>query len=150
MSKIRHMIKCAAYIIPRRGNEVLLSLRKNTGFMDGYYSLVAGHIETGESVEEGAIREAREESGVNLTNDQLKFVFLMHRASDKIENEYLDVFFEVNEWQGDLTNMEPEKCGGLDWFDIDKLPENTIPNIADVLASYRNGQQFKVSRRVEA
>ena len=56
MSGSRHMFKCAAYIIPRRGNEVLLSLRKNTGYMDGNYSLVAGHVEAHETIEEGIIR----------------------------------------------------------------------------------------------
>ncbi len=146
MSGTRHMFKCAAYIIPRRGNEVLLSLRKNTGYMDGNYSLVAGHIEARETIEEGIIREAREEAGIGLTPDQLKFVFLQHRQSDEEIDEYIDVFFEVSQWQGEFTNMEPEKCGGLDWYDIGELPENTIPEVADVLKNYRNGQQY-VSRR---
>lgn len=146
MSDSRHTFKCAAYIIPRRGNEVLLSLRKNTGYMDGYYSLVAGHVEVNEVIEEGAIREAFEEAGVVITAEQLTFVFLQHRQSAEAIDEYIDVFFEISEWQGEFTNMEPEKCGGLDWFDIDALPENTIPDIADILKKYRNGQHY-VSRR---
>ncbi|TAL14326.1 NUDIX domain-containing protein [Patescibacteria group bacterium] len=144
------MFKCAAYIIPRRDNEVLLSLRKNTGYMDGYYSLVAGHVEANEVIEEGAIREAHEEAGINIRPDQLQFVFLQHRQSADPIDEYIDVFFEVSEWDGEFTNMEPEKCGGLDWFDIDQLPESTIPDIAYVLTNYRNGQHYASQRKVTA
>jgi hypothetical protein len=46
--------------------------------------------------------------------------------------------------------MEPEKCGGLDWVDVDHLPENTIPDIADVLHNYRNGQHYTSRRKVMA
>lgn len=147
MTGSRHMFKCAAYIIPRRDNEVLLSLRKNTGYMDGYYSLVAGHVEAHETIEEGAIRESKEEAGIDITADQLKFVFLQHRQSDDVVDEYIDVFFEVNQWQGEFTNMEPKKCASLDWVDIDHLPDNTIPDIADVLTQYRKGQHYASRRR---
>ncbi len=116
--------------------------------MDGHYSLVAGHVEANETIDEGIIREAHEEAGITLTPNQLKFVLLQHRQSREAVDEYIDVFFEVSEWEGELTNMEPEKCGGLDWVDIDHLPKNTIPNIAEVLAAYRNGQHY-VSRRKE-
>lgn len=147
MSGEKHKVKLAAYIIPRRGNEVLLSLRKNTGYRDGYYSLVAGHVEANESTEEGAIREAREESGIELRVDQLKFVYLMHRLSSDPNDEYIDVFFEVREWQGELTNQEPEKCGGLDWFAVDNLPDNTIPYVKEVLMSYTNGGLYSSRQR---
>lgn len=147
MSGEKHKVKLAAYIIPRRGNEVLLSLRKNTGYRDGFYSLVAGHVEANESTEDGAIREAREESGIELRVDQLKFVYLMHRLSNEPNDEYIDVFFEVRQWQGELTNQEPEKCGGLDWFAIDNLPDNTIPYVKEVLTSYAQGGLYSSRQR---
>ncbi len=147
MSGDKHKVKLAAYIIPRRGNEVLLSLRKNTGYRDGFYSLVAGHVEAGESTEEGAIREAREESGIELRVDQLRFVYLMHRLSDKPDDEYIDIFFEVKDWQGEVTNQEPEKCGGLDWFDINNLPDNTVPYVKDVLVAYESVALYSSRQR---
>lgn len=147
MSGDKHKVKLAAYIIPRRGNEVLLSLRKNTGYRDGFYSLVAGHVEAGESTDEGAIREAREESGIELRVDQLRFVYLMHRLSDKPDDEYIDIFFEVKDWQGEVTNQEPEKCGGLDWFEINNLPDNTVPYVKDVLVAYESGALYSSRQR---
>jgi 8-oxo-dGTP diphosphatase len=147
MSQEKYRIKSAAYIVPRKGHKVLLSLRKGTGFMDGYYSLVAGHIEENESAEHAAIREASEESGIGLNDDQLTFVYLMHRYNANPDDAYIDVFFEVREWQGEFENMEPEKCGGLDWFDINNLPDNTIPYVADVLTSYQTGERYKSIER---
>jgi len=43
--------------------EILLHQRKNTGFFDGHFSLVAGHMEDGETIITAAIREAQEEIG---------------------------------------------------------------------------------------
>lgn len=144
------MLKFAVYLIPRMGNKVLLSLRQNTGFMDGNYSLVAGHVEAGETAEEALIREATEEAGVMVKEENLRFVFAGQRLSDEINDDYVDLFFETTKWMGDFTNCEPEKCGGLDWFEIDTLPENTIPYIADVLHNYQEGQRFMSRREVMA
>ena len=46
----------AAYVILRRGDEVLLQLRRNTGFRDGHWACAAaGHVEAGESVLSAAV-----------------------------------------------------------------------------------------------
>ena len=46
--------------------EVLLQLRRRTGFRDGHWAAaVAGHVERGESVTAAALREAHEEAGLD-------------------------------------------------------------------------------------
>ena len=146
MSKEKFRIKYAVYLIPRKGNQVLLSLRQGTGYMDGHYSLVAGHVDGGETAEEALIRESSEEAGITMTPEQLKFVYVMHRLKDAPEDEYIDMFFECTEWDGEITNLEPQKCGGLDWVDINNLPENTLPYIAEVLNTYEQGKRFSSVR----
>jgi len=150
MTGEKFKLKFAVYVIPRNGDQVLLSLRKNTGYMDGSYSLVAGHVEAGETAEQAVIREATEEAGVTLTADQLKYVFTMHRLKTDPKDDYVDVFFECTNWNGEFINNEPEKCGGLDWFDIHNLPENTIPYVADVLGLYPQGERFMSKRETPA
>ena len=69
------------------------------------------------------IREAEEEAGIQLLPTQLQFVHFTHHQSNRL-NAHL--FFACREWEGKLTNMEPEKCGGLEWFPFDQLPLNTV------------------------
>lgn len=124
------MQKSAVYLILERGNEILMLERCNTGYMDGYYSFVAGHVEPGESVTGALMREAREEAGITTHPDNLIFVHACHRLSDSI---YYDFFFRTTCWIGEVTNMEPDKCSNLRWFPKDALPQNTIPYIRKVV-----------------
>lgn len=41
--------------------EILLALRKNTGYRDGKYELPGGHVEEGEDLMQAMVREAKEE-----------------------------------------------------------------------------------------
>ncbi|CAN5409836.1 hypothetical protein BH10PAT4_BH10PAT4_4010 [soil metagenome] len=148
MSKEKFMLKFAIYLIPRIGDKVLLSLRHNTGFMDGKYGLVSGHVEAGETAEEALIRETSEEAGITVKESDLTFVFAEQRLSDEVQDDYVELFFESTKWQGEVTNREPEKCAGLEWFDVNKLPKNTIPYIADVLKLYPTGQHYMSRRKV--
>lgn len=116
----------AIHIFFKKDNQVLLSLRANTGYEDGKYSVVAGHVEAGESIIEAGIREAKEEAGVVITPFHFKIVGSMHRKSD---DERIDYFAVVEEWSGEPENCEKNKCGGLDWHPINKLPHNIIPYI---------------------
>ena len=45
----RFQVIPAAYVVLRRGDEVLMLLRANTGYMDGYWAVPAGHVEKDES-----------------------------------------------------------------------------------------------------
>lgn len=48
-------------------------------------------------------------------------------------NERIDVFFTAEKWEGEIRNLEPEKCDDLSWFDLDNLPENIVPYIRQAL-----------------
>lgn len=106
--------------------------------MDGQYSLVAGHVDPGETFTQCVIREAKEEAGINVKEQDLKVVHVMHRDSGQPVNNYrIDVFFIAESWQGKITNMEQHKCDDLSWHNIDHIPENTIPYIKTVIDNIR-------------
>lgn len=112
------------YILLLRATKVLLSMRHNTGFHDGEYSLPAGHVEQAETLIQAAAREAKEELGMNLEPGDFQLVHVMHRRGS--EDNRVNFFFLCEKWTSEPTNTEPEKCSRLDWFEVDALPHNII------------------------
>lgn len=51
MKKSRTGASVNVYLILQKGDHVLLHLRKNTGYGDGYYGLISGHVEDHESAD---------------------------------------------------------------------------------------------------
>lgn len=111
--------------------------------MNGYYGLPAGKVEIGESFLQTAIREAKEETGVDVNEEDLEFVHLSHRSLRKENNgEWVDVYFKVRDWKGKPHNAEPDLHGELSWFSIDKLPDNLIPSTRFALEEIKKGKQY--------
>ena|ERR1700722_9545637 len=122
-AKKRNGASVNAYLILKKQDTILLHLRKNTGYCDGMWSLVAGHVEDGESATEGMIREAREEIGIDLYPDQIHVVHVMHRKTNRLNG---DVFFDCQSWQGEIQNREPGKCEKSEFFPLSSLPSNIV------------------------
>jgi ADP-ribose pyrophosphatase YjhB (NUDIX family) len=139
MTDERFMLRAAVYLILIRDGKTLLSRRFNTGWMDGKYSLVAGHLDGGETVSEAMIREAKEEAGIKVAKEDLKPVKVLHR---KANTEYVDFFFVSEKWEGEPKIMEPNKCDDLSWFPLDNLPVNTLPYVKDVIENRNDGISF--------
>lgn len=117
-------------LVLKTKDKILLQLRSNTGYCDGFYSLVAGHVEDNESATAAIIREAQEEIGILLDPSNIEVIHVMHRKTNRFN---MDIFFECTHWQGDILNKEPEKCASLDFFYLNQLPINTIDYIKDAL-----------------
>ena len=124
------------YALFVRDGKILMLRRANTGWQDGSYSLVAGHAEGNEAITIATVREAKEESGVEIKPEDLQLKVVMHRIDDR---EQLDFFFEPRVWRGEIKNMESNKCDDLSWFPLDSLPPNTIPYIREAIKCYREG-----------
>ena len=68
----------AVHLLLVKNDRVLLLRRYNTGYEDGNYSVVAGHIEGGEDLKTAMIREAREEAGIEILRSNLEVVGVIH------------------------------------------------------------------------
>lgn len=135
--KTRRGANVNAYLILKQENKILLHLRKNTGYCDGMWSLVAGHVEDGESATAGMIREAREEVGISI--EQIEVVHIMHRKTNRLN---IDVFFDCRSWQGEIQNLEPEKCEKLEFFPLSSLPSNLVDYNAMALRYILEGKIY--------
>lgn len=129
----------SSYLILIRDGKILLSRRYKTGYEDGNYSLPAGHIEEGETLTAGLVREVREEIGIELEPKGINLVHVMHRKQNDIRVDY---FFTVTTYSGEIKNQEPDKCDDLSWFPINGLPANTIFYIRYAVECIQRGQVY--------
>ena len=129
----------AVHLFLVRGDEILLLRRFNTGFRDGFYGVVAGHLDGGEPGVAAAIREAQEEVGIDLAAADLTVVGVMHRWEGE---ERIDFFLTAERWRGEIVNAEPEKCDEVAWCPLDSLPGNTVPYVAQAITNHRRGVWF--------
>lgn len=123
------MIIPAVYVLLRRDNKILFIKRQNTGYRDGSYSLPAGHVDGGEAAITAAIREAKEEVGVDVLPEHLQLVHTQHRVAEGGDHERISLFFETTLWQGEPCNAEPDKCSELRWASVEALPETLVPEL---------------------
>ena len=129
----------AVYLFLEKEGKFLLIRRANTGYQDGNYQTPAGHVEEQETLREAAVREAKEEIGIDLSPEDLEFVHAAYRMHPDKTGYRIDIFFKTSKWQGEATNMEPEKCDDLLWTTQEELPENTVELIRTALEHIKKG-----------
>lgn len=104
----------AIIVLIRRGEEVLLVHANN--FKRNFFGLVAGFVETGESLEEAVVREVTEEVGINIANIQ-------YFASQPWPYPSgLMVGFTADYVSGEIKLQRSELAAG-GWYNRHNLPE---------------------------
>ena len=123
---VKERFYSAVYLIIRNeNNEILLQRRCGTKLWPNYLALPAGHVDEGEDAYEAAIREAKEELGIDIKFEDLINPIVVTRRNKSLKS-YFDVYFEVRAYEGEITINEPDKCSELVWADINNLPEDMI------------------------
>lgn len=138
----RFRLIAAVHLFLVQEGQILLLRRFNTGYADGQYSVVGGHLDGGEEVKTAMIREAREEAGIDIAPDDLGVVGVMHRASGDVRDERVDFFLAASVWHGEIFNRVADKCDDLSWFEIEDLPTNTVPYVRQAIENYRRDAWF--------
>ncbi|OGE30817.1 hypothetical protein A2631_03965 [Candidatus Daviesbacteria bacterium RIFCSPHIGHO2_01_FULL_44_29] len=129
MTDERYTVRAATYLILEKAGRIVMLRRQNTGWQDGNYTVPSGHLETGETISQSMVREAKEEIGINIKKEDLQLIHVSHRLSAGSGLVYIDFYFKVESFQGEIINGEPEKCDDLNWFSVDSLPSNILPQL---------------------
>lgn len=115
-------------VLVNAANQVLLHRRSD----NGYWALPGGAMEIGESIEQCAVRETFEETGLHVTVKRLVGVysdpanFCILRYPDGYTVHYVILAFEVEQIGGELAISD--ESTDLRFFDVDALPEDLMPS----------------------
>lgn len=101
-----------------KDNKILLACKKR-GFGIGKYNGVGGKLESGESVEQGMIRETFEEIGIVPKDYELRGVIAFdeyYKGEPVLEVTHIYVTSDFDGEPQETDEMKPF------WFDLDKVP----------------------------
>lgn len=113
----RPKVGIGVYILNDKGE--LLLLKRKGAHGEGTWSPPGGHLEMGESFEECAIRETKEETNLEITN--LEVVGLTNDIFS--DRHYITIAMKAKRFKGALQIMEADRCEQIDWFPLDHLPK---------------------------
>lgn len=102
------------------GNKVLMLHRnkRDTDYHKGKYNGLGGKLLPGETPEACAVREVAEESGLHLTDYELRGLLTFPQFDG--ENDWYCYVFRGTAWTG-ILEEGPE--GALEWVAIDQVPQ---------------------------
>lgn len=122
----------------RERNQLLLGLKKR-GFATGRWNGYGGKVEPGETIEQGAIREVREESSLEV--QELEKVGLIDFEFQG-EDEMLQVhIFSIKKYTGEPRETEEMRP---QWFHMDELPfKDMWPDDVYWFPLFFSGKKFR-------
>ncbi|UOE96384.1 NUDIX domain-containing protein [Alkalihalobacillus sp. LMS39] len=126
MKRIDAVKAAVAVIIFNEQKQVLLQKRKDVGL----WGIPSGHIEIGETVEQAAIREVKEETNVDITIKKLIGVY-SDPDSQRFEYPSGEVVHFITscflaEISGGHLCCNEEESLEIKFFDVDDLPNNLL------------------------
>jgi NAD+ diphosphatase len=106
-------ISPAVMVLIERGNELMLA--RSPRFRPGVFSALAGFVEAGETLEQCAVREVREEVGLEIKN--LRY---FKSQSWPFPNSLMIAYFA--DYAGGEITPDPSEIEAAGWFARDALP----------------------------
>lgn len=124
--------------VKKEGKTLMLHrTKKENDYHEGKWNGLGGKFEPGETPEECAIRELLEESGLHVTNPELRGM-LTFPAFDGVDDWYAFVFV-AREFTGELIDS-PE--GDLAWIDDDKVLDLNLWPGDKIFIPWLNQERF--------
>jgi 8-oxo-dGTP diphosphatase len=100
----------------------------------GCWSILGGRVETFEKLEHCAMREAREEAGIEVVLERLLCVtdhILPMEGQHWVSPAYLARIVS-----GEAKNCEPDKTAAIGWFEVHAVPANLTQTAFNAIQAY--------------
>lgn len=138
-------VRQTAVVVLLRGDKVLLLQRNNdAAWAPGLWHMPGGTVEPNETIEEAVVREAKEEIGIAISIDDLRFQGIAAYHQEKAPD--VDVFFfSARRWTGEPRVMEPHKHQRVSWESIHACPENLTDHCKEILKRLDEAIYIRIS-----
>jgi NAD+ diphosphatase len=103
----------AIIVLVERGDQLLLARSRH--FMPGMYSVLAGFVEPGESLEEAVVREVKEEVGIDVKD-------IRYFSSQPWPFPHSLMIGFTATYDGGEISLNDEEIEDAGWFTVDNLP----------------------------
>lgn len=123
-------------LIVNAAGEVLLTLRRRAPEA-GCWSIVGGKVEVMETVPATAVREALEETGLEV--ELVRLLCVTDHLLPAEGQHWVAPAYLARVVGGQLDNPEPEKTGAVRFFSPDALPDNLTLTARTALDAWRAG-----------
>ena len=121
-----------------KNGRVLLGKRKGSHGA-GEWAPPGGHFEYGESLEESARREVREETGLEI--ESINFLSL-YNQKDYMPKHVINIGLTAKWKSEEAKVLEPEKCEKWQWYDIDNLPQPLFATVKNYVEAIKTGKNY--------
>jgi 8-oxo-dGTP diphosphatase len=115
---MKEKLKLGVGVLIERNGKILLGKRCE-GWAKGTWTLIGGKLKPNEGYVEGAKREAKEETGLEINDLEV-----ITKNEDDIDGvTYITFGLKPKTVKGEPRVMEPDEIKRWEWFDPKKLPE---------------------------
>jgi len=119
--------------------EVLLGLRNSDATKadsdlhgEGTWTFPGGKFDFGDGLFEGAARELKEETNLDLIRAEI--ISVSNERADTAH--YITLGFLATEYSGVVKTMEPDEIVKWEWFALDNLPKNIYAPTRKMIDNY--------------
>lgn len=128
-------------LIKNKAGKILFQRRCGSKLWPNFLGLPAGHIDKGEDAYIALTREAKEELDIDINSSFIEDTFVVNRLNKNLK-PYYDVYFVLNNYEGQIKIKEPNKCSELVWLSLDNLSDDVITFEKVALNNYQKGIKF--------
>lgn len=126
-------------MVRNQKGEFLLGLRtENSRNEPGKWTFPGGGIEFGERLFDCAVREAKEEAGLDV--EPVRLVKVIDHIIPNENQHWVNPIVEAKILSGEPKLMEPHKISEWKWFSLENMPENITINLVQLFSQIKEGK----------
>lgn len=128
----RPVVGVAALLIRDSEGTILLAERRS-GKQRGWMNCPGGHLEWGETFEQCAVREAKEEAGITI--EKCEFLTAANGLALDEDHHYVMIYMLATKWHGDPRQME-DANGPWTWYELPGPERKMLPTTLYAICKY--------------